>query len=269
MKTKLVFSWALAILVVTMGACSSSDDSIEEMSPEPPEIEQFVMPRSETFTFSSDGINITGKIYLPDSYDTNNSLPAIYLLDYREGANYQIAMDEAEQVIKGVKKISGLDALLVTLDSHLDTDNEPETFRDHYEVFKSMTLYVDTNYTNNTSRTFIARGNEAGVVLLALLSEDQASSVFNNFIATDSPTYFNDAVMDLIENNSVPEDLEDKKLHFSFSKTNNRANCIDLINSFEDAQYPWLKFKSVEYTTTYESTYPTSFAEGLKFVFSE
>ena len=52
MKTKLVFSWALAILVVTMGACSSSDDSIKEMSPEPPEIEQFVMPRSETFIFS-------------------------------------------------------------------------------------------------------------------------------------------------------------------------------------------------------------------------
>ena len=269
MKTKVKFSWVFAILLI-LGSCSGSDDSMGEVTVLPDPDPVFVFPKSETFTFSSNGTDIIGKIYLPDSYDTNNSLPTIYLLDYKEGANYQIAMDEAEQVIKGVQKISGLDALLVTLDAHIDVDdNLPETFRKHYEVFKNMTRYVDANYTNNTSRTFIARGREAGVVLLTLLSEDQESSVFNNFIATDSPTYFNDAVIDLIEDNKIPEDLKDKKLHFSFSSTNNRDKCLELINSFKVRNYHWLKFKSEQYNTSYETTYPTSFAEGLKFVFEE
>ena len=268
MKTKVTFSWAIILLLI-MVSCSDGEQSIDEIPPvltDPPD--SFVMPKSETFTFSSNGTNIIGKIYLPDSYETNHNLPAIYLLDYQE-QHFALATDETEQVIKGVQNINDFDALVVILDAHLDIDAKPDTFREHYEVFKDMTSYVDANYTDNTTRTFIARGSEAGVVLLTLLSEDQETSVFNNFIATDSPAHFNDAVMNLIENNNVPEDLSGKKLHFSFSSSNDRDNCLALINSFKVADYPWLMSESIEYTSTYETTYPTSFGEGLKFVFEE
>ncbi len=268
MKTRSAFSLVIVLLII-MVCCSNDEElAIWELVIDTPVTNTFVMPKSETFIFSSNGIDIKGKIYLPNSYETNKDLPAIYLLDFRE-QHFNVATDETEQVIKAVQKISGLDALVITLDAHLDIDAQPNTFEAHYEVFKNMTKYVDANYTDNTSRTFIARGSEAGIVLLALLSEDQASPVFNNFISTDSPSSFNDAVMDLIEGSNVPEYLEDKKLHFSFSTSNNRSNCLELINSFEEAKYSWLKFESVEYTSTFETTYPTSFAKGLKFVFEE
>ena len=271
MKTKVKFSWVLAILLI-LGSCSDSDDSMGGVTvlpdPDPDPDPVFVFPKSETFTFLSNGIDIKGKIYFPDSYQLNGNYPTIYLLDYKE-QHFQVATDETEQVIKGVQKIAGLNALVVSLDAHLNIDTKPNEFRDYYEVFKNMTLYVDANYTSSTSRTFIARGSEAGIVLLALLSEDQTSSVFGNFIATDSPPIFNNAVMDIIKNDNVPEDLIGKKLHFSFSSSNDRDNCFALINAIEDAKYPWLKFASFEYTTDYLATYPYSFADGLKFVLAK
>lgn len=267
-EIKKSFGWVITLLMI-MVSCSNSN--IVEMSPDLPISEPIPEPtfRSEKFTFTSGGINTIGKIYLPSSYKTNNDLPAIYLLDYQE-QHYEVTTDEFEQVIEGVKRITGLDALVVTLDAHHDIDAVPSAYRDYYDVFKNMTSYVDANYTNNTSRTFIAKGSEAGVVLLALLSEDQESSVFNNFIATDSPPSFNEFVIEMIDKNNVPEDLVDKKLHFSFSTSNDRNSCSALINSFENAHYPWLTFESIEYTTSdFNNTYPISFAEGLKFVFKK
>lgn len=266
MKTKLRFSWVIAILLI-IGSCSNSDNSIEKMPKDPPVKDEFGSSRSKTFTFSSNGNDIKGKIYLPVAYETNKNLPAIYLLDYKE-QHWQVATDENEQVIKGMEK-SGYDALVVTLHAHRDIDTDVKTFRESYEIFKNMAAYVDDHYTDNTSRTFIARGSEAGVVLLSLLSEDPESPVFNNFIATDSPGNFNVAVIDSIKNDKIPEGLEGKKLHFSFSSSNDRDNCFALIDAIEDAQYPWLKFESVEYTTDYENTYPTAFDQGLKFALAK
>ncbi len=269
---KKLFSWAVTLLTI-MVSCSNSnmDEIAADLPMEEPTPEPIQEPTSgtEKFTFISGGINTMGKIYLPSSQKTNNDLPAIYLLDYQE-QHYEVTTDEFERVIESVKSITGLDALVVTLVAHPDIVAVPSGYHDYYDVFKDMTSYVDANYTNNTSRTFIGKGSEAGVVLLALLSENQASSVFNNFIATDSPPSFNEAVIELIDKNKVPEDLVNKKLHFSFSTSNDRNSCNALINSFENAQYAWLKFESIEYTTSdYNNTYPISFAAGLKFVFKK
>ena len=269
MKTKIALSQLIALLFI-MASCSADEQIMQDMPSVLPETEKemFDFPRSETFTFSSGGKDVNGIIYFPDSYETNRDLPAIYLLDYQE-QHFEVTKDETEQVIRGIQALSDFDALVVTLAEHLYVDAKANEFQDHYSVFKDMTSYVDTNYTDNTSRTFIAKGSEAGVVLLSLLSEDQASSVFNNFIATDSPSSFNNVVIEMIRNNKVPGDLKDKKLHFSFSISNNRDNCLALISAFEKAQYPWLMFESKEYTATnFNNTYPISFAAGLKFVFN-
>jgi len=40
------------------------------------------LSKIETFTFSSNGTTTKGKIFIPDSYETNKNLPAIYLIDF-------------------------------------------------------------------------------------------------------------------------------------------------------------------------------------------
>jgi predicted alpha/beta superfamily hydrolase len=138
----------------------------------------------------------------------------------------------------------------------------------YYEVFKNMASYVDSNYTNNTSRTFIGRGSEGGVVILTLLLESSETTVFNNFIATDPASAFKNNAKFIIDNEDFPPNMENMKLHLSFSSDSDIATCNALIQSIEDAQYPWLEFESVEYPDDiFEDMYPVAFAAGLKFVF--
>ena len=232
-------------------------------------IETTSSSRIETFTFSSNGVATKGKIFLPASHETNINLPAIYLIDFTE-QQFKLATDEFEKVIAGVQQIQGFDALVVTLEEHPDIDAKPQAFQEYYDVFKNMTSYVDGKYTNNTSRTFIGKGSEAGIVLMTLFLENSESSVFDNFIATDSPGSFNSAVMNMIEKDDFPKNKLNKKLHFSFSTSNDYDDCTKLINVIKEAQYPWLKFESVEYANSnYENTYPVSFAAGIKYIFNK
>ncbi|MEN8250218.1 MAG: hypothetical protein ABFS32_14895 [Bacteroidota bacterium] len=245
--------------VVVLFSFSSAGDVIIDP------IDATISLNTETFTFSSFGIPTKGKIFLPPSYETNKSLPAIYLIDFTE-QQFKLATDEFEKVIDGVRQIQGFDALVVTLEEHHDIDAKPQAFQEYYDVFNNMTSYVDCKYTNNTSRTFIGRGSEAGIVLMTLFLK---SSVFENFIVTDPPGSFNLAVMQMIEKDDFPKNKLKKKLHFSFSTSNNHDECTRLINMIKEAQYPWLQFESLEYANSdYENTYPASFAAGIKYVFN-
>ena len=225
--------------------------------------------RIETFTFSSNGTATKGKIFLPTSYETNKNLPAIYLIDFTE-QHFKLTTDEFEKVIDGVEQIQGFDALVVSLENIPDIDAEPETFQNQYEVFKNMASYVDGKYTNNSSRTFIGKGSEAGIVLMALFLENQETSVFDNFIVTDPSPKYAAAIINLIEKDSIPKNKLKKKLHISYSTSNNRVMCNKLIKLINEAQYPWLQLESIEYTdSNYEKTYPISYAAGLKYVFNK
>ena len=231
-------------------------------------IEATSSSKIETFAFSVNGRATKGKIFLPAAYETNKNLPAIYLIDFTE-QQFKLATDEFEKVIDGVDMLPGFDALVVTLEDHLDIDSKPEEFQEYYDIFNNMTSYVDGKYTNNTSRTFIGKGSEGGIVLMTLFLESTESSVFENFIVSDSPGSFNPAVMQMIEKDDFPKNKQNKKLHFSFSTSNNRDQCISLINMINEAQYPWLQFESREYANSdYENTYPVSFAAGIKYVFN-
>lgn len=226
--------------------------------------EATISPRIETFTFSSNGTATEGKIYLPASYESDKNLPAIYLIDFTE-QHFKLATDEFEKVIEGVKQIREFDALVVSLATIPDIDAEPETFQDQYEIFKNMALYVEGKYTSNSSRTLIGKGSEAGIVLMTLFVENPESSVFENFIVTDPSPKYASAIINLIEIDNIPKNKLNKKLHFSFSITNDRAKCTKLIDMINEANYPWLQFESIEYTNSdYENTYPISFAAGIK-----
>ena len=224
---------------------------------------------TETFTFSSNGTKYKGKIFIPASYETHTNLPAIYLVDFAE-QDYKVAKDEFEKVVAGVRQIQGFDALVVTLEEHQDIDAKPQSFLEYYDVFKNMSSYVDSIYTKNTSRTFIGRGSEAGIVLMTLFLENSEVAVFESFIVTDPAPSFTSTVINMIENEDVPKSSTDKKLHFSFSTSNDYDLCATLITLLEKAQYPWLRFETKVYTdSNYENTYPVSFAAGLEYIFME
>ena len=221
----------------------------------------------ETFTFSSNGTAYDGKIYLPVWYETKNDLPAIFLIDFTD-QHYEFVADEFEKIIDSVRQIDGLEALVVSLENIPDIDAKSYAFQEYYQVYKDMTTYVDGHYTNNPSRTFIGRGSEAGIVLLALFLENSEFSEFSNFIVTDPPSSFIWDVIDNIRNNDFSKNNLKKKLHFSFSTSNNSSTCNKLTELIVQSQYEWLEFESIEYTDSdYVNTYPISFAAGLKFVF--
>ena len=258
MKTKITFKIGAVILIFTV--LSFSSINIEKTASS---------SRIETFTFSSNGTNSKGKIYLPDSYATNKDLPAIYLIDFTE-QHFKLATDEFERVIEGVQQMEGFDALVISLENIPDIDAEPETFQDQYEVYKNMASYVDVKYTNNSTRTFIGKGSEGGLVLMALFIENPETAVFENFIVTDPSPKYASAIIELIEKDNISENQSNKKLHYSFSTSNDRAKCIKLIDLIKDAKYQWLQVESVEYTkSNYENTYPISYAAGIKYVFNK
>lgn len=257
----------LLLTVLFAGACVTESDDVNANPPPPPPPTETL--ETETFTFLSNGTATEGKIYLPAAYDTNKNLHAIYLIDFTE-QHFVVAKDELEKVVAGVEKIEGFDALVVTLKEHLNIDARPERFLVYYDMFRNMTSYVDSNYTSDTSRTFIGRGSEAGVVMMTLFLEDSVSSVFDNFIVTDPASSFMDVLINMIENDDFPQNKLNKKLHFSFSTTNDREKCIRIINLLNEAQYPWLQFESIEYTNSdYENTYPISFAAGIEYIFKK
>jgi hypothetical protein len=225
--------------------------------------------RIETFTFSSKGNILTGRVYLPESYDSNKDLQAVYLVDFTE-QHFKIANDEFERVINGVRKLQGVDALVVSLANIPDIDAEPTVFQEHYEIYRDMAAYVDKNYTNNASRTFIGKGSESGLVMMSLFVETKENSLFENFIVTDPSPHYATEIASLIINDDFPKNKKNKKLHFSFSTSNDRSKCTKLIELIEEAQYPWLQFKSIEYTESdYENTYPFAYAAGIRFVFDQ
>jgi hypothetical protein len=156
-----------------------------------------------------------------------------------------------------------------TLEEHLDIYSEPEDFQEYYDVFKNMTSYVDSIYTINNSRTFIGRGYEAGTVMMTLFLEDSASSVFDNFIATDSGDKFTDKVIKIIETDDFPKNKSNKKLHFSFSDSNDFDQCTTLINKINEKEYSWLQFESIKYNGYFPTMYDTAYADGLIYVFNE
>jgi len=258
MKTKMIFKIGFVILIFgVVSFLNVSDDKTASES------------RIETFTFLSNGKNTKGKIYLPDKYATNKNLPAIYLIDFTE-QHFKLATDEFEKVIDGVQQMEGSGALVVSLENIPDIDAEPAAFQDQYEVYKNMASYVDGKFTNNSTRTFIGKGSEGGLVLMALFIENQETAVFDNFIVTDPSPKYASAIINLIEKDDISENQSNKKLHYSFSTSNDRAKCIKLIDLIKDANYEWLQFESKEYTNSdYENTYPVSYAEGIKYVFNK
>ena len=81
---------------------------------------------------------------------------------------------------------------------------------------------------------------------------------------------FTSTMVNIIEKRNFPKNKRNKKLHFSFSTSNNHENCTKIMNMINSAQFPWLQFESIEYSNNnFENTYPIAFASGLEFIFNK
>ena len=264
---KIIMNYSIILILFVLGillfSCENEADFIIDPIGDAP------LPIVDTFTFSVNGMETKGKIFVPAAYKTDKNLPAIFLIDFTE-QHFKLATDEFERVIDGVKQIEGFDALIVSLENIPDVDAHPSAFQEHFDIYTSMASYIDGRYTHNSSRTFIGKGSESSIVLMALFIEDAENSVFDNFIATDPSPEFYFSITSIIANDDFQQNKSNKKLHFSFSTSNDRAKCNKLIDLINEAQYPWLQFESIEYTNSnYENTYPVAYAAGLKFIFGE
>jgi len=268
---KLVSLVSILCFTVLFSSCSKDNTSSPEpiATPEPTQTPAAV-DRRETFTFSYNGISIMGKIFLPSEYENNKNLPAVYLFDFPEqisglNPNFHVATDEFDKVIGAIKNIK-LNALVITMNEYKTNEMIlPRDYQEYSDIFKSMTSYVDGRYTSNTSRTFIARGNEANMVLMTLFFEEPEASVFQNFIATDA-LHVGD-MQAMLETEDVPLENEDKKLHYS---NTDEARNAAVINAIIELELPWLEFESVTYPNmTFENGYPTAFADGIKYIFED
>ena len=261
----LVITIIMSTMVVSCSSDGNDDDPTDDDCSGCPS-----GARTEYFTITARGTPTKAKIHLPPAYDTDDNLPAIFLIDFKEQHWPTIATDEFDKVIAGVLGIPDFEALVVSLDGTADIDDQIADFEEYFEIYKNMAAYVDEYYTNNEHRTFIGRGSEAGIILFSLFTKDQESSIFSNYIVTDPNGPWNQRTFQKINNNSVPNNLIGKKLHFSFSTTNDRDQCLTIINAIEEADYPWLEFEAIEYADIdFDNAYPRAFADGLKFVFSD
>ena len=222
--------------------------------------------RIETFTFESDGPATKAHIYLPESYGENKNLPTIYLIDFTE-QHFKMARDEFAQVIAAVRKFNK-EALVITLNEILDIDAEPQSFEIHFQMYRDLVSAVDAKYSTDSSRTLIGKGSESGLVMMALFTETPETSLFDNFIATDPSGHYATAILNQIENENIASPKSNKKLHFSFTSSNDYPKCSKIIGSIEEAAFPWLEFKSEKYRDrTYENAYPHAYAEAIEVVF--
>ena len=253
-------SRAFTFIMISLLIASCGDDTTD--TPPPP-----AQSSIENFSFISAGNTVEGKIYLPASFEKDDRFVSIFLLDYQE-QDHEVALDEFDRIIAIVKSIENLDAVVVTLKDLIDLETDPSMIADQYQLFKDMAGYVDDNYTNNSSRTFIGRGSEGGLIQLALLEEDPSSAIFDNFISTDPSDPFINNMLFKIQNGTVPDYVETKKFHFSYSADANIANCRALEDLINEADFDWLNFSSIYYQDNiFEDAYPDAFNDGLQFVF--
>lgn len=268
-KRKFIILGYLTFALAFIACSSDSEDPSVVVTKEATDtvLTETIADRRETFIFSSNGTSIQGKIFIPSAYETDKNLPAVYLLDFKE-QHFQVALDEFDRVIGAVKNIN-LNALVITFEEHMDIDFVvPRDYQEYSDIYRDMASYVDENYTGSSSRTFIARGSEASQVLMTLFLEEKETSIFQNFIATDSPGI--GLVNTMLENDDFPQEKDNKKLHYSFSSDSDYDISIELINTINDKAYPWLEFESAEYPNlNYENAYQTAFVDGIKFVFED
>ncbi len=97
--------YILLFVAIFTVACDKESDDMNTNYP-PPQADTL---KTETFTFLSNETATKEKIYLPDSYDTNKYIPAIYLIDFTE-QHSEIAKDEFEKAVPRVEENEGFDS---------------------------------------------------------------------------------------------------------------------------------------------------------------
>lgn len=224
--------------------------------------------RVERFEFKHLDKKEHGLVYMPSHFPLNQQATVILLIDFAE-QHFTLATDEFEKIIEATAAIQDGPTLVVTLDHIPDIDATPQNYMDRIERYKSLAKHIDTNYYCKPEMTLIGKGSEAGIVLTALFLENPESTPFSKFIATDPSPLYTNSLIQIIDSTNFSVRRPTRKLHFSFSTSNDRESCLKLIRQLKEKNYPWLQFRAKEYReSNFETTYPVAFTEGIDYLFN-
>ena len=271
MKNLILILTSLISLALLCG-CSGDTTDLEPVS-EYPKTERTTIES----TFVYDNYTYPVRIYLPKSYETNNNLPVIYVLDGK--MNFDLVISAIPNSTDAIVVAFG-DLAYRQLWPRRWEDLMPEDINCHsvngkhhdfYDfITKELIPYIDNKYINdNTSRTLLGHSSAGIFTLVSMFIEDTQNVTFNNFIAGDpelacNPTYFDR----MLNNNDFPVVAEKFKFYLGLSGDGN----IDAVRQFSDdikaKEFPWLTFKYEEFLNEgHLGVRDDIFGSALRFVF--
>ena len=277
MRNLVLILTKLFFLTVSSG-CESGNTTDSEIDPEPPVSEY---PKTESTSIKSNSVydNYTYpvEIYLPKSYETNNNLPIIYVLDGK--MTFELVISAIPNSTDAIVVAFGNLALKKQwarrwedlMPEEIDCHNVTGKHQDFYDfITKELIPYIDNTYNNdNTSRTLLGHSSAGLFTLVTMFAEDTENVTFKNFIAGDpelacNPTYFDG----MLNDNDFPAVDEKFKFYLALSGDGD----TDAVRQFSDdiiaKEYPWLTYKYEEFLNeSHLGVRDELFASALKFVF--
>ena len=280
MKNLILVLTSLILLTLLCGC----EDGIIDHEPDPdpdPVLPVSEYPKTESTTIKSnfvyDKYTYPVKIYLPKSYETDNKLPVIYVLDGTLNLNLVIrAIPDSTDVIVVAFgdlafKAEWLRRWEDLMPEGINCHSVNGKYQDFYDfITKELIPYIDNKYINdNTSRTLLGHSSAGLFTLVSMFIEDTQDVTFNNFIAGDpelacDPTYFDK----MLNNNDFPAVAEKFKFYLALSGDGD----TDAVRQFSDditaKEYPWLTFKYEEFLNeSHLGVRDEFFGRALRFVF--
>ena len=238
-------------------------------------------PKTESTTIKSnfvyDNYTYPVKIYLPKSYETNNKLPVIYVLDGKYNLNLVVRKipSSTEAIVVAFGDFAYKDQWQRRWEDLMPEDINCHgvngKFQDFYNfITKELIPYIDGKYINdNSSRTLLGHSSAGLFTLVSMFVEDTQNITFKNFIGGDPELACNSFYFDKMLNaNDFPILAEKFKFYLALSGDGD----TDAVRRFSDAikakEFPWLTFKYEEFLNeSHLGVRDDLFESAFKFVF--
>ena len=278
----LVLILTTLISLTLLGGCDGGDTT--DLGPDPgpdpgPPVSEY--PKTELTTIKSnfvfDNYTYPVQIYLPKSYETNNNLPVIYVLDGKLNLNLVIGAipNSTDAIVVAFGDLAFKELWLRRWEDLMPEDINCHgvngKHQDFYDfITKELIPYIDNKYNNdNTSRTLLGHSSAGLFTLVSMFAEDTQNVTFNNFIAGDpelacNPTYFDE----MLNDNDFPVVAEKFKFYLALSGDGDTAAVRQFSDDIIAKENPWLTYKYEEFLTeSHLGVRDELFGSALRFVF--
>lgn len=229
--------------------------------------------------FVFDNYNYPIDIYLPESYNTNKTLPIIYVLDGKLNSKTvaNILKDiNADAIVVGVGDFAAYNKWTRRWIDLLPGTKCHGTGGNHLDFYKFITKelipYIDSQYDNDhSSRSFMGHSSAGIFTLVSMFLEDTDNIVFQNFVASDPElgcdlNYF----IEMLHDNTISDGAKKIKLYLALSGEGDITAVDNFATIIQESNYTWLDFRYQKYMDKgHMSVIDPSFSSSLKFIFNK